>query len=98
MLFGTIWKLDLLEKLLEGLIVSHRPSLGEHPEEKPELNQLAIPLFHKSASNLHSNGVSNSCEVAALILHMLVSRHEEVVTFLHASEVREGLTSPSMLP
>jgi hypothetical protein len=38
------------------------------------------------------------CEVLALISHMLISRQEEVVALLHAPEVRQGLTSPSMLP
>jgi hypothetical protein len=98
MFFWTVRNLDLLEEVSTGFIIRHRASLGEDPEEKAELDQLPLSLLHKPGSNLHCNRVSNSCEVPALISHMLISRHEEVVALLHAPEVRQGLTSPSMLP
>ena len=97
MFFWTVRDLDLLEEILTGFIIRHRTSLGEDPEEKAELEQLPLPLLHKPSSNLYCNRVSNSCDVLALISHMLISRQEEVVALLHALEVRQGLTLPNML-
>ena len=97
MLFWIVKDLDLLEEISIGLIIRQWTSLGEDSEEKAELDQLTLPLFHKLASNLHCNRVSNLCKILVLISHMLISCQEEVVAFFHALEVRQGLTSPNML-